>query len=173
VPELRSAKMIQQTSVEAYRKITENGLLSRRRLQVYEEIFKFQPISINKLIMNLSRPGLNTGSITGRISELQRLGVIEAWGTEIAPTGHEVILWKTTGSLPGKIPQKKTRRQLEMEILRLTQIVHRVEGDINWMLNNQRFLNRDVFLYLDKAIDQQSGLADQIAALQQEPRRGE
>jgi hypothetical protein len=145
--------MIQQTSVDAYKTITANGLLSKKKMQVYEEIFKFQPISINQLIMNLSRPGLNTGSITGRISELQKLGVIEAWGTEIAGTGHEVILWRTTDSLPGKLPKKPTRKQLEMEILRLTQIVRRVEQDINWMLNNQQFLNRDTFLYLDKALE--------------------
>jgi predicted transcriptional regulator len=115
--------VIQQTSVDAYWTIVKNGLLSKKRMQVYEEIHKFQPISINKLIMNLSRPGLNTGSITGRISELQRLGVIEPWGTEIAPTGHEVILWKTTGNLPGKIPQKKTRRQLEKRISELELLI--------------------------------------------------
>jgi hypothetical protein len=105
--------VIQQTSVDAYKTITDSGLLSRKRMEVYEEIYKFQPISINTLIRNLCVTGYNTGSITGRISELQRLGVIAAWGTEIAPTGHEVILWKTTDQLPGKIPKKPTRKQLE------------------------------------------------------------
>jgi hypothetical protein len=145
--------VIQETSIAAYNKILENGLLSKKRLEVYREIFRYQPISINKLIMNLAKEGQNTGCITGRISELQALGVIEPWGTEIAPTGHEVMLWRTTDNLPGKLPKKKTRKQLEMEILRLTQIVHRVEQDINWMLNNEKFLKRECFLYLDKALE--------------------
>ncbi len=29
----------------------------------------------------------------------------------------------------------------------------KVEEDINWMLNNRKFLNPDVFDYLDKAIE--------------------
>jgi len=103
--------MIQETSRIAYDTIKKNGMLKGRQLQVYEEIFKFQPISINRLIQNLGRPGMNTGSITGRISELQRMGVIWEVGQEQAHTGHRVILWGTTEQLPRKPEKVETWRQ--------------------------------------------------------------
>ena len=103
--------MIQETSRIAYDTIKKNGMLKGRQLQVYEEIFKFQPISINRLIQNLGRPGMNTGSITGRISELQRMGVIWEVGQEQAHTGHQVILWGTTDHLPKKLERPETLKQ--------------------------------------------------------------
>ncbi|KKM75308.1 hypothetical protein LCGC14_1391630, partial [marine sediment metagenome] len=35
----------------------------------------------------------------------------------------------------------------------------KVEEDINWMLNNRKFLNPNVFDYIDKAIEKAEGKA--------------
>ena len=41
---------------------------------------------------------------------------------------------------------------LEAENKRLRDVLGRVQADINWMLNNKKFLNADVFDYLEQAL---------------------
>jgi len=94
---------VELTSIEAYQTIRDNGLLSKRRWQVYDFIYRNQPCTLNAIIQGLARTGQNTGAISGRISELRRLSVIEPCGDQVAPTGHRVLLWRTTRGLPKKI----------------------------------------------------------------------
>jgi hypothetical protein len=116
-------EMIRETSVEAYDEIKENGLLSERRFEVYDFIARNGPCSINKLLQDKAWIGRNTGSLTGRISELERMGLIVPWGKETAPTGHRVILWEITKNLPSKLVVLETKTQtinrLQKEVVEL------------------------------------------------------
>ncbi len=47
---------------------------------------------------------------------------------------------------------------LEVENKRLLKTLSRCEGDINWMLNNEKLLNPDVFDYLCAALSGREGL---------------
>ena len=119
---------VRETSIEAYHKIVNNGLLSKRRMEVYDFIFHNQPVSLNTIIAALSRPGFNTGSYSGRISELERLGVIEPQGQIVAPqTKHIVLLWVTTDNLPGVLPKFESKADI---IKRQAKEIERLQRDL-------------------------------------------
>ena len=115
--------MTRETSIEAYHAIRDNGLLSNRRFEVYEYIALNGPCTINRMLADKAKAGRNTGSLTGRISELNRMNVIRECGYEIAPTGHRVTIWETTPDLPGELPKKETKLEaimrLEQELRKL------------------------------------------------------
>jgi hypothetical protein len=106
--------MTKETSVEAYRIITEYGLLSSLRMEVYKIIFNHGPLSAQeawhlakedpKSLIKNRRDG-----ITQRFSELERLGVIKNSGKGICSvSGRMVIKWVVTGHRPLKL-DKATR----------------------------------------------------------------
>lgn len=100
-----------KTSVEAYRKIKQDGLLSQRKEQVYELVYEHGPISGNELIYYADKKYrfINSGIFVTRLSELERVGAIEVVGEKIDPkTGRQVLLWDVTGKLP-HVPKPKSR----------------------------------------------------------------
>lgn len=118
----------QQTSIEAYHEIIRNGLLRTSQLRVYEYIYRHQPCTINQMLADLAKPGQNTGSLTGRISDLSRMGAIRVAGkVKASSTGHNVYLWEVTGRLPEKL--KKTETKAEA-IARLLKRVVELEAEV-------------------------------------------
>lgn len=102
--------MTRQTSIEAYHTIKENGLLSERRWQVYDLVFRHGPLTGNQLIQLARKeyPMLNTGAFNIRLSELRKMGVVEEIRTVVCPvTGHNVIEWDVTDRLPLKLENPK------------------------------------------------------------------
>jgi predicted transcriptional regulator len=107
-----------RTSIETYHAIKEEGLLSKLRFQVYDIIYKNQPITISEIIRRASREVTNTGSFTGRISELERMGVIEsAYEGDCPITGRNVNFWVTTNELPKKLEKEKTKTEIIKELI--------------------------------------------------------
>lgn len=108
---------MRQTSIDAYNKIRSEGLLSTRRFEVYDYIFKHGPCTAKDVIRAKQPPGTSGGTYTSRFSELERLGVIKDIGTvKCKHTGLSVTLWETTDNLPkGKIKttQGHSRKHLE------------------------------------------------------------
>lgn len=96
-----------QTSIDCYNKIKENGLLSKRRFEVYEAIFKNAPCTTNEAMKGHFSGSHGIGS---RTSELRDLGVIYEKGTrECKVTGIVVIEWDLTDNLPDNTLLKKTK----------------------------------------------------------------
>jgi len=127
---------MRHTQIEAYNKIKASGLLSERRFQVYDIIYKNQPITIANMIKIATSEIkiLNTGSLTGRISELERAGVITPLRTGECPiTGNNVFFWATTDELPVKVKKKITNSDKIKMIERIvnTAIDSRV-GKFDW-----------------------------------------
>ena len=80
---------IQQTSLEAYVSIVFD--LSNKQQRVYQLIKRLQPCS-NKQISEYSRLAIN--SITPRVLELRKKGIVSNQGTRICPvTGKREMLW--------------------------------------------------------------------------------
>lgn len=91
--------MSRATSEEAYRAIKENGLLSCRRFQAYDALYRFGPLTAAECWRHC--PGTQIDSIRPRMAELRRLGVVRETGrTKCSMTGMTVILWDVTSSLP-------------------------------------------------------------------------
>lgn len=106
--------MIRQTSIQAYNDIKFNGLLSKRRWQVYDILFKEGALTGSELAVKFKKQyGVfapsNTNVVT-RLGELRDLGVAyEVKTTICSVTGMKVILWDVTSNLPLSMPKKKPK----------------------------------------------------------------
>jgi len=91
---------VRQTSAEAFRVITETGLLSKRRLQVYEHLYHNGPLTAKQLSLALHF------SAWKRVSELRRMGCVRELGVVVCEyTGHKVLQWDVTDVIPERVRQ--------------------------------------------------------------------
>lgn len=98
--------MTRQTSIEAYNTIKENGLLSKRRWEVYQTLYEHGPLS--QVETSFSLRGKLDWGINPRFSELKKMGLIIEVGKTIDPrTGQTVLLWDVTSNLPKKFEKPK------------------------------------------------------------------
>jgi hypothetical protein len=87
-----------QTSIDCYHQIKNSGLLSKRRFEVYEAIFKNAPCTTNEALKDIYSASHGVGS---RTTELRDLGVIYEKGIKkCSVTGMSVIEWDLTDKLP-------------------------------------------------------------------------
>lgn len=102
-----------QTSIEAFRQIKESGLLSERRLQVYEALFRHGPCTSGELFARALVGKTNLSVMTqsrARFTELRDLGVIREVGVKkCTATGRNAIVWDVTGGLPRKVAKKESK----------------------------------------------------------------
>ncbi len=95
-----------QTSIDCFNKIKQEGLLSKRRLEVYEAILKNAPCTTNEALKDLYSGSHGVGS---RTTELRDVGVIYEKGEKkCSITGRNVIEWDLTDRLPVNL--KKTNK---------------------------------------------------------------
>ena len=90
--------MARQTSIDCYNQIKSEGLLAKRRFEIYEAIFKNAPCTTNEALKDIYSGSHGVGS---RTTELRDLGVI--YEKTIRPckvTGRNVIEWDLTDRLP-------------------------------------------------------------------------
>ena len=111
--------MIKQTSIDSYHTIKQNGLLSSLRFRVYECIAFNGPMTVSEALLLLdSGESRNTGSFTGRFSELERMGVIRTIGTRPCKvTDNNCEQYVVTNELPKKLPKLKTRSERVYEVI--------------------------------------------------------
>ena len=112
-----------QTSIDCYRQIKAEGLLTKRRLEVYEAIYNSAPCTSSEAM----RGRLNSTNVLSqsraRFTELRELGVIYEKGVrKCNVTGRNVIEWDLTDRLPIKTKprpkQKKDRTEKALNSLR-------------------------------------------------------
>ena len=101
-----------QTSIDCYNKIKQEGLLSKRRLEVYEAILSTAPCTSSEAIRN-AKTTFGVFGVSSRFTELRDLGVIYEKGEKkCSITGRNVIEWDLTDRLPIKFKNKnKTKKQ--------------------------------------------------------------
>lgn len=102
------------TSLEVYKKITDSGLLSKKRSQVYSIIYNGGIMSGSEVSKEYKKMYSASGyseSIRNRITELVQQGVVEEVSTGECPiTKNTVLLFRTTNNLPVKIPKKESKK---------------------------------------------------------------
>ena len=107
--------MARETSIQAYNEIKASGLLSKRRWQVYDIVFRHGPltgIQVIQIYQTEYDTILDSGSIKTRLSELRERGVLEELGETACPvTGNNVILWGVTDSLPQEVTKSMTSKE--------------------------------------------------------------
>ena len=102
--------MIRQTSIEAYNTIKENGLLSKRRWEVYDILFHHGPLTAHEVVQVARKqyPYANQTSFNARLSELKKEGVaIEVGSKTNEVSGVSNYLWDVTSGLPIKYDKPK------------------------------------------------------------------
>jgi len=98
-----------QTSIDCYNEIKANGLLSTRRLEVYEAILKNSPCTTNEALKDVHSGSHGIGS---RTTELRDAGVI--YEKDVRPcrvTGRNVIEWDLTDRLPVNIKKSNNTKK--------------------------------------------------------------
>ena len=106
--------MVRSASIAAYQQICTNGLLTTRRLQVYEHLYNNGPCTGKEITLALTTSSSTSGSsFHGRLSELRELGVVDEVGEKKCQhTGQTVTLWDVNGNLPtGNISKGPTKLQ--------------------------------------------------------------
>jgi hypothetical protein len=114
------------TSIEAYQKMKDRGLLSKRRLEVLEALVKIKiPSTQNEVYRWMVEHQKTRAQINGvnpRFAELEARKVIASSGfRKCAVTGERCMVWIVTGNLPVAPEPKKT----------VTQKLHEALAEIN------------------------------------------
>jgi len=105
--------MARDTSIEAFNKIKENGLLGKRQFEVYNWFFENGPATARDCYESLCRGKviLNPGSYITRISELKKMGSMIEVGERVdSDTKHRVYLWDVTSKIPVKFEKPKRQK---------------------------------------------------------------
>lgn len=117
--------MVRDTSIEVYNKIKSEGLLSKKRMELYDHIYKHGPLTSNSAFSAL---GWKT-NMSGRFTELEDLGVIRAIGkTQDQGSGNTVTLWDVTKYLPEQA-KKYTRKDWKDTALRIIENIGPLSDD--------------------------------------------
>lgn len=121
------------TSIEAYNKVKESGLLSRLRLKVYKILCEHGALTANEMRMFGSSDS-NSGVFSTRLSELERMGVVRTIGTRKCKTsGHNALVWEITYDLPTKFERQKTKKNKKAELLhKINELMLKIDN--NWLL---------------------------------------
>ena len=114
---------MRQTSLDIYRKITQQGLLPKKRMQVYEVLFNNGALTGSQIAVLFKKKhpsSEHSESIRNRITELVQQGVVAEVDTIECPiTGNMVLQFQTTDSLPVKLERKETKHQKVSQALSL------------------------------------------------------
>jgi len=106
---------VKKTSAEVYEQIKLEGLLSKKRQEVYEILHLYGPMTgaqvAERMFMGGRKPASET--VRNRITELRDRGCVEEVKEGPCPvTGRTVIWWATTDRLPVE-PSKNKRSRVE------------------------------------------------------------
>jgi hypothetical protein len=128
---------IRQTSIDCYNQIKADGLLTKRRLEVYEAILKNAPCTSSEAMLNRLNSSNVLSQSRARFTELRELGVIYERGIKkCSVTGKNVIEWDLTDNLPinSKIIHntKKDRINNTLNALRELYKNRNISSDEDW-----------------------------------------
>jgi hypothetical protein len=113
--------MVRKTSVEVYRRIEEEGLLSLRRSQVYKVLYEGGPMTGGEVAVKVKAMFGAWGhseTIRNRLTELRDMGCVDEIGEVKCPiSGNQVYLYETNNNIPKKLEQKPSKKkQLERQL---------------------------------------------------------
>ena len=112
---------IRQTSINCFNEIKRNGLLSKKRLEVYVAILKKAPCTSGEAFAIMTTKENQISQSRARFTELRELGVIYEKGLKKCTiTGKNVIEWDLTDKLPVDFKNpNKSKKQKKNEALEL------------------------------------------------------
>lgn len=122
---------VRQTSIDCYNQIKAQGLLSKKRMEVYEVLFRYGNQTGSQIALNHRELFGNASTISetirNRVTELLYLGVVEEVAViqcPITKTKRNVIQWGLTDNLPKKYEKLPTTKE---KIAELRSLVSKLE----------------------------------------------
>jgi len=105
---------VRQTSINAYHKIKNEGLLSQKRMEAYEGLVFFGPGTAMEILTNMRTIGLGSkiidSQIRARFFELREMGVAKELGEKICNiTKMTVIEWQVVDAIPIKLKKEEKK----------------------------------------------------------------
>ena len=112
---------VRKTSIETYIAVKESGLISEKRMRVYNIFYDNGNLTGSQVseLYKIAFPSNSTSeTIRNRITELVRQGVVEELGLTKCPYNHrKVTLFGLTDNKPVKLTLPKTIKVKTKEIL--------------------------------------------------------
>lgn len=114
--------MIQRTSIETYQEIKKSGLLSEKRMNVfdifYENLKGLTGSEVSEIYKNKFPSSKHSETIRNRITELCQMGVLAEMGIVECPyTKRKVMKWCCVDRLPAPLEKKITLKDKIKDIL--------------------------------------------------------
>jgi len=136
--------MIRRTSISTYKAIQENGVLSFKRMMVYDYLYRNGHLTGGQLQKALG--GGVSESVRNRVTELVKMGVVyEVKETKCPITGRNVMLFDVTENMPKEYVAPKSKneiiRELELKIKEANEALsgvfkyyHETCKDVKWSI---------------------------------------
>lgn len=106
-----------RTSAQTFAEIKASGLLSNRRMQVYQILYHHGAMTgaqVAQVFKSKYGPTGHSENIRNRLTELRDMGCVVETGVVTCPiSGRNVLQWQTNDEMPQKPPRKKTKKQKE------------------------------------------------------------
>lgn len=100
--------MTRHTSIETFKAITESGLVSKLRKEVYIALFECGESTALELYTERFKNKYRDHSITPRFSELEKIGIVESvYERPCKISGRNAIVWITNNNMPIKLEKPK------------------------------------------------------------------
>ncbi len=115
--------MVQSTSIQTYRAISESGLLSEKRLKVFD-IFYENPegltgAEVSELYRKNNPTSQHSETIRNRITELVQMGVLVEVGVVTCRfSNRNVMKWRCIDKMPIPLEKKQTKKDKIQEVLK-------------------------------------------------------
>jgi Fe2+ or Zn2+ uptake regulation protein len=114
--------MIQRTSIDTYHAIKDSGLISEKRLKVFDIFYENPDGLTGSQVSEIYRKNHPTSqhseTIRNRITELYEMGVlIEVGVVECEYTKRKVMKWCCIDKMPIPLEKKQTKKEKIEEIL--------------------------------------------------------
>ncbi len=115
--------MIQRTSVETYHAIKDSGVLSEKRMRVFDIFFEnpegLTGAEVSDIYKSKFPSSKYSETIRNRITELAQMGVLTELGTvECQFTKRKVMRWCCVDNMPIPLEKKLTRKEKIQSVLK-------------------------------------------------------
>lgn len=114
--------MIQRTSIETYHAIKDSGLISDKRMKVFDIFYEYPNgltgSQVSEIYRSKHPTSKHSETIRNRITELCEMGVIVEMGSvECEYTKRKVMKWCCIDKMPIPLEKKQTKKEKIQEIL--------------------------------------------------------
>lgn len=122
---------VRETSKIAYNQIRERDLLSPKRMEIYDWLFKNGPASANEIFKGImGKTSITQANIHARLNEMREMGVVQEKGTKHCDVTRRVVInYDVTANLP-VYPEKKDK-PYKVEMTTLIQDLREKMAEIN------------------------------------------